>query len=61
MPDRTIPLEAAERARLIASLTTIRDTLDASGEMLAAIHVTHAIERIKPSSPSVEPVVNLQR
>ena len=60
MPDRTIPLETSERARLVASLTAIRNSLDAGGEMLAAIHVTHAIERIKPSSPSDEPVVNLQ-
>ena len=60
MPDRTIPLHDTERARLVALLTEIRNSLDAVGEMLAAIHVTHAIERIKPCTPSDEPVVNLQ-
>lgn len=50
MPDHTTPLDHTERDRLVASLTTIRDRLDNAGEMLAAVHVAHALDCLDPSS-----------
>ena len=50
MPDRTTPLDHAQRERLVASLTTIRDRLDNSGEMLAAVYVTHALDCLDPNA-----------
>lgn len=51
MPDQTTPLDQTERERLVAALTTIRDRLDNAGELLAAVHVTHALDCLDPDSP----------
>lgn len=47
MPDKINRLSKAARARLVASLTAIQRELDAAGEMLAAVHVAHALESLE--------------
>lgn len=38
------PLSAADRDQIVAALTRIRDRLDHAAEMLAAVHLTHALD-----------------
>jgi selenophosphate synthase len=44
------PLTPAERSAIAASLTQIRDRLDSAGELLAAVHITNALDCLAPDT-----------
>ncbi len=46
-----IGLTANERADLVGTLTGIRARLDAAGELLAAVHIAHALDCLDPDDP----------
>ncbi len=48
MPDQPARLIEAEHAAIVASLTDIRRQLDQSGELLAAVHLSHALDCLDP-------------
>ena len=55
MPDEPARLTEAEHAAIVASLTDIRCRLDQSGELLAAVHLRHALDCIDPDQPLNQP------
>ena len=60
MSDRSNCLTAADRAWLAAVLTAVQCELDAAGEMLAAVHVAHALECLEPPEWQRRPVGRCQ-
>ncbi len=48
MPDQPARLTEAERAAIFAALTDIRRQLDQSGQLLAAVHLSHALDCLDP-------------
>ena len=48
------PLTRAERAEIDALLMEIRNRLDGAGEMLAAVHISHALDRLTAGSSSLK-------
>lgn len=44
------PLTPAERSAIAASLAQIRDRRDTAGELLAAGHITHALDCLAPDT-----------
>lgn len=51
MSNDLIALAEAERAGVVATLADIRGRLDRAGEMLAALHIAHALECLDPEHP----------
>ena len=50
MTNSPAPLTGAERAEIDAALLEIRDRLDRAGEMLAAVHISHALDCLTAGS-----------
>ena len=51
MSDRTTALTDDERALIIATLVNAQARLDRAGELLAAVHIAHALECLDPENP----------
>jgi hypothetical protein len=51
MSDELARVIEAERATIVASLTDILRRLDQSGELLAAVHRSHALDCLDPDHP----------
>ena len=55
MSDEAARLTEPERATIVASLTDLRRRLDQSGELLAAVHLSHALVCLEPDHALNEP------
>lgn len=51
MSDRVTALTEADRATVVTMLLAIRDQLDQAGEVLAAVHLSHALDCLDPDNP----------
>jgi hypothetical protein len=51
MSDRVTTLTDPERASIITALVQIQGQLDRVGEMLAAVHISHALDCLDPDHP----------
>lgn len=49
-------LTDADRAQLVTALTSVQRRLDDAGEMLASVHIAHALDCLEAKSPSTPPV-----
>lgn len=50
MAKPTIPLSTAERVRAVKSIIAIQLKLDRAGELLAAVHLSHALDCLDPDN-----------
>ena len=55
MTDRATALTVPQRAAIVAALGSIRDQLDQAREVLAAVHITHALDCLDPDSLTNRP------